>query len=313
MMTCGPEEFLQKYGSQSMNMLSAILRGMLIASPGKKLVVADFASIEARVLLWLAGDEEALEMFRQGKNLYISMSNFIFKRDDITKKDEMEYAIGKATTLGAGFGMSAPKFKISCENNGIFISDEMAAKAIKAYREKHKSVVSMWYATDKAVAKAIREPGSVQKVCGGRVAYGMDKTNTFLLCRLPSGRMLRYYRPSVQRVDGPFGEKDEIRYWTSDVTGKLGQFKTYGASCVENYVQAIARDFMVNGMLLSEAAGYENGATVHDELIAEVADADLATGKKSLTEFISLICTLPNWGDGAPIAAEGFISTRYRK
>ena len=312
-MAMNAAQFAAKYGIKAAGILGAILRGMIIASSGKTLVVADFAAIEARVLLWLAGDEAALDTFRRGGSLYLEMAEHLFKRKGITKKDETEYNLAKKIILGCGFQMGGPKFKMSCEQDGIYISEDLANVAVKAYREKHKPVVTLWYATQAAAIAAIREPGTLHKCAGGRIAYGMTKDRQFLACRLPSGRLLRYYRPTLQQVESPWGEKTEIRYWCADVKGGLGQFKTYSGSLVENYTQAVARDLMVGGMLRTEAAGYENLLTCHDEVTAEVDDNELDLGTKSLEHFISLMCEVPSWGAGAPIGAEGFIAKRYRK
>lgn len=314
MLAGDPYLFLLQFGSQAMDTLSAVLRGMIISSEGKQLSVADFSAIEARVLLWLSGDENALNMLRSGQSLYIDMAEFIFKRTGITKDDEMEYQLGKKIILGAGYGMGHIKFVASCLQDDLVVIEDMAKLAIKAYREKYKSVVSTWYATERAAVRAIQEPGSIHKCCGDRIAYGMDRKREFLVCRLPSGRFLRYFRPTASMVETPWGtEKMEIRYWTTDLKGGLSQFKTYGGSLVENNTQAVARDLMASGMLKSEAAGYHNVLTVHDEIIGEAPDADFASGAKSLKKFIEIMCDIPDWAKGCPVTAEGFISKRYRK
>ena len=312
-MTMEPEQFAAKYGVKAAGVLGAILRGMIVASPGKVLVVADFAAIEARVLLWLAGDEAALETFRRGGSLYIEMAEYLFNRPGITKKDESEYGLGKKIILGCGYQMAGPKFQASCAQDGIYISEGLSNTAVKAYREKHKAVVALWYETQRAAIAAIREPGTLHKVAGGRVAYGMSKDRQFLICRLPSGRFLRYYRPTVEIMNTPWGEKPEIRYWCADVKGGLSQFKTYGGSLVENYVQAISRDLMVGGMLRTEAVGYDNIMTCHDEVAAEVDENEIELGTKSLDHFIETMCEVPPWATGAPITAEGYVAHRYRK
>lgn len=308
-----PAEFAAKYGVKAAGVLGAILRGMIIASEGKTLVVADFSAIEARILLWLAGDEAALNAYRRGESLYISMAEYLFKREGITKEDQAEYNLGKKIILGCGYQMAGPKFKASCEQDGIYISEDLSNTAVKAYREKHRPVVTLWSETQRAVIMALREPGSIQRCAGGRVAYGLDRKREYLVCRLPSGRLLRYYRPSLQTVATAWGERPEIRYWASDMKGGLSQFKTYGGSLVENYVQAISRDLMVGGMLRTEAVGYDNILTVHDEVVAEVDESEIALGVKSLDHFIKIMCEVPPWAVGAPITAEGFVARRYRK
>lgn len=306
--------FVARYGKKSMDALSEALRGMIVADDGKTLLVADFASIEARVILWLAQDENALDKFRQGINLYVDMAKFIYKREDISKHGTpKEYSVGKALILGAGFGLGGPRFQSQCEQAGVKLSDDEALGAIRSYREKYRLVVSMWYAIERAAANAVRTPGTPHFCAGNRVVWVKNPKSDFLVCRLPSGRHLRYYKPYLKCVETPRGEKEEIRFLSVGKGGAMFPEKTYGGKLTENIVQAIARDLLVGGMLNSEAAGYPTILTVHDEGVAEVDDVDLMTGSKSHEEFMRLMCHLPPWAEGLPVSAEGFQSKRYRK
>lgn len=310
-----PGMFQLMYGDQAMETLSGALRGTITAAPGKKLVVADFSTIEFCVLMWVADEIFALEELRQGRKPYIPMAQYIFKRDDLSKdKTPFEYAVGKFTVLGAGFQMGPPRFRAQCAQAGVDISEETSVAAIKAYREKYKRVVQMWYATERAAVLAIKNPDTVQHAMGGKVLFGMSKDRRFLACRLPSGRFLRYYRPSVKLAITPGGsDKEQMNYWSVGSTGAFEEQKTYGGSLVENIVQAVARDLMANGMLKVEAAGYNMVMTVHDELVAEVLDIPDIYEPKVLETFIKLMCDVPPWAAGCPVTAEGWIGERYRK
>lgn len=294
------------YGDKAMDTLSGCTRGMIVAAPGNRFVVADFNAIEPRVLFWLAGDESALKTYRAGGSPYLDMGAFIFKRP-ITKKDAYEYAVAKFTILGAGYGMGAPRFQAQCATVGVSISLDMAAQAIRAYRDKYSSVKNMWYAVEAAAKKAIKNPGSVVACCGGKVSWGMSADRQFLCARLPSGRHLRYFKPTI--LAGEYGE--EIHYMGPGLGGALEDQKTYGGSVVENLTQAIARDFLANGMLQVEAAGYPIVIHVHDEIGAEIEQTIYPEVK--LKYFIELMCLTPRWGEGCPLAAEGWVGDRYRK
>ena len=344
----GEEFFSKKHGERSMDALSAALRGVLMAGEGKVLVSADYSAIEARVLLWLCGDHFALAKYRMGVNLYVDMAKFIYNNEAIGKDThKKEYAVGKAAVLGCGYGMGKDKFYGTCQSWGIDIAPEVAEAAVQAYRKKYKKVVEFWYATEKAARAAVRTPGSVHSCGGGdlgagekapNILWGMDKRREFLVCKLPSGRHLRYFRPSLKSIETPYGEKEEIHYWCAGLGGKLEENKTYGGSLVENIVQGTARDIMANGMLRAEEAGFPVILTVHDELVTEVdptawlgrcnrqarqpswdetpviAKADDAYMTKEVVDgLIKAMCSLPPWAAGCPIAAEGWMGKRYRK
>ena len=341
-------EFSQCYGDKAMDALSAALRGVLMAGEGKVLVAADYSAIEARVLMWLAADHFALSKYRTGVNLYVDMAKFIYNNDKIDKKSHpLEYAVGKAAVLGCGYGMGKDKFYGTCQSWGIQIEPSTAEAAVQAYRKKYKKVVEFWYAAEKAARAAVRTPGTIHSCGGGdlgagekapAILWGMDKRREFLVCKLPSGRHLRYFRPSLRSIETPYGEKEEIHYWCAGLGGKLEENKTYGGSLVENIVQGTARDIMANGMLRAEEAGFPVVLTVHDELVTEVdptawlgrcnrqarqpswdetpviAKANGAYMDKEVVDgLIKAMCSLPPWAAGCPIAAEGWMGKRYRK
>lgn len=296
-----------------MDTLASCIRGtMLVAPKGKDLIAADYAAIEARVLLWLADDVLALDKYRRGVNLYVDMARFVYNTAAIVKPDEKqstyakEYALGKAIILGCGYGMGKDKFHATCAAQGQDVSVELAEKAVKAYRNKYETVVAMWHEVEAAARQAVRTPGSTFACCGGKAWWTVQ--GRFLTCALPSGRRLRYYRPSLKTIDTPYGEKEEIHYWAAGLNGAIEEYKTYGGSLVENITQAVARDLMANGMLQCEGGGYKVILTVHDELVAEVDE-----GFGSVDEFIKLMCLLPAWADGCPVAAEGWRGKRYKK
>lgn len=86
--------------------LSCALRGALIPSPGKVFWVADYAAIEARVVLWLAGAKKALEVFERGEDIYMDMASGIYGYPVTDKKKQAtERGFGKVAILGLGYGM----------------------------------------------------------------------------------------------------------------------------------------------------------------------------------------------------------------
>ncbi len=58
--------------------LSQLLRTVFVAPENKHLLVADYHSIEACVLSWLAGEEWKLEVLRKGEDIYVHTASKLF-------------------------------------------------------------------------------------------------------------------------------------------------------------------------------------------------------------------------------------------
>lgn len=332
----GPDHLSLFYGNRAMNALSDALRGTIVAGPGKVLVGGDFNAIEARTLFWEAGEESALECYRRGDSPYLEMANYIYKRDDITKKGApREYDIGKRTVLGCGFQMGWPRFQESVyvetakTGNPVLVPDELAQRAVKAYREKYPKVVELWYAVERAAVNAVKNPGQAFYCAGGKVMWGMSRDRRFLCARLPSGRWLWYYKPEIRMVWVTFckdeacehvktddvmkcphrRQKEALCYWGEDpYTHQWALLKTYGGSLVENLTQAIARDLMAAAMQRVGPHGFDVVLTVHDELLCEAAPRE-----GLVDQLEKIMCESPAWAAGLPVKAEGWVGPRYRK
>ncbi|MGL5113607.1 MAG: DNA polymerase [Flavobacterium sp.] len=304
------------------DVLSSCIRGIIVPSGNHQLYVADYASIEARVLFWLAGHEEGVRMYEENQDLYIDMACKIYdkKPEEITKDLR---ALGKQAILGCGYGMGAKKFQETCANYNMDVSFDLAELAKTTYREIHSPVVNLWGEVERAAIQAVKT-GEV--VHCGKVSWA--KVGKFLHCRLPSGRLLSYYKPRISPVITPWGsETDKLYFWgENSVTRKFTEEGTYGGRLVENITQAVARDLMAEAMLRCEEAGFKILLSVHDELIAESAiepkrekDRIKCFGMgtlfyiTNLDYFIDLLTTKPEWAKGCPIAAEGWTGFRYRK
>lgn len=294
-----------QYGTV-MGALSHALRGAIIPTPGHQLFVADYASIEARVLLWLADDEPHLEMFRQGADMYLVMAEKIYGHRCTKDAHPKERQVGKTAVLGLGYQMGAAKFQGTCEKQAnVLITEGEAQTTVDAYRQEFWKVKALW---------SDYESGAIEAVLGdtnttGHVSWYMD--GQFLCCELPSKRLLRYPFPQVKDRMTPWGEmRSGLSYMGVDSYSRQWKHQaSYGGMLVENVTQAVARDVMAEAMLRCEASGvYVPVLTVHDELVAE-APAHLGT----VHAFEALVSQCPEWAQGCPIAAEGWSGMRYRK
>ena len=298
-------EFIGAQYKGVMEALSNGLRGAIVAKPGHQLYVADYAGIEARVVQWVADDQDALDFFRTGGDTYKDMAASIYKVPiaEVTKDQRQ---LGKVAILGCGYGMGWAKFVTTCvEAWGIPIEDEMAQVTVAAYREKFWRLVEEWSNQEVAAIRATRNKKPVP--CGYTIWL---REGHFLYCELPSGRRLAYPYPEIRLRMTPWGaEKEALTFMgINTYTKKWERQGTYGGSIVENIVQAIARDIMADAMQRCELADYPVVLTVHDEIISEVP---ILAG--SVHEFEEILTTVPNWAKNCPIAAEGWCGGRYKK
>lgn len=297
----GRIDLLTMYRGSVPHALSDTLRSCFTAAPGHVLIGADYSSIEARVLFWLAGVERALDMFRRGEDIYIDMASTIYNLplDEITKSQR---GIGKRTVLGCGYQMGPTRFEAECLKRDVALPEGMAKVIIDSYRGKYPEVKALWYDVHDTSLKALSAKATTTK--GRPLTFG--RRGPFLLFQLPSGRMLHYKDPEIRfnqfhkRALSHMHVHPKKKIWVRTTT--------YGGALVENIVQAIARDIMARAMLRAEAAGYRIIFTVHDELVAEVP-----IGFGSVEEFENLLCDTEDWAEGCPIAAEGWTGERFGK
>jgi len=132
---------------------------MIVAAEGSTLDVADYAAIEARVLFWVAGDEDGLRAYREGKNLYCIQAAAVFGREIDKNSDPFEYFIGKGLVLGCGYQMGGEKFALTCKNQGQEVELDLALKAVATYRREHPAVVQLWDKFGRAAIAAVENPG----------------------------------------------------------------------------------------------------------------------------------------------------------
>lgn len=302
-------ELIEALYDDLMTALSHALRGAIVAAPGKRLIAADYAAIEARVVMWLADEEEALDVFRSGACIYMAMASEIYKRLINDKvKHFAERQMGKQAILGLGFQMGWKKFVATCAKYGIFISDEFAENVVNIYRTKYRRVQKMWWDQNEAAIEAVRTGRTIR--CG-KVQW--RTVGKFLHCKLPSSRLLSYFDPRIVKKPMPWDYmdmRDALTYMGVDpYTKKWRRQDTYGGMLVENIVQATARDLMAEAMLRCEESGvYKVVLSVHDELITEV---DIGVGSKK--ELEAIMSEVPDWAKGCPVTAEGWEGPRYKK
>ena len=306
-------DFISLIYGDVMDSLKAATRSMIKATKGHKFICADYAQIEARIVMWIAGDKTGLRDFTGEAKIYESMAGDIFGRSPSKiQKGSLERDVGKETVLGCGFGMGAAKFYSRCvEDRNLNITRELANKSVKGYRHKYPQVPLSWTECEQASIKAIQYPGKSFTACNSKIVYKLIGTRLF--AQLPSGRKLCYPHAVVRSEVNRWGKLQEIIYyknWNMQArAGHKWQYETiWGGTLFQHAVQATAMDIMSNGMLTAESRGYPALFTVHDESLSMVKN-NFGTVK----EYEDILCEIETWAEGLPIVAEGWEGTRYKK
>jgi DNA polymerase len=288
------------------NAISDCIRSLIIAGPQKVFYAADFAAIEARVLAWIAGQDDLLVQFANDEDIYLAFASVIYNKKLDKKNNSRERQVGKAAILGLGFQMGAAKFKLTCEKAGIILSDEEYERVVKLYRSQYKHISRFWYGIEKAAVTAVKNPDKVIKY----KCFRLRMRDNNLRIQLPSGRVLNYPDARIIKNPTPWGEVREVVEISAvhPFNKKWVRAVVTPGTFTENVVQAIARDLMVAAMFRVEQSGYPVVLTVHDELVSEVDE-----GYGDVQEYELLVAATPGWAKGLPVKAEGWTGKRYRK
>ena len=286
------DEDVSEYGAGTV-LASDLLRSMLIAEDGHRLMFADYSAIEARVLAWIAGQTDLVETFRNGGDVYKEMASAIYNVN-VENVTDGQRQVGKMAILGCGYGMGGKRFAEQCATMGINVDEDEAKRIVSVYREKNNRIAQYWRDSENEFVEMVKEAGRVRSV----------------ELPLPSGRSLTYHNPRIIQRETPWGAmRDTAQVDTlNSVTRQWVSQIIWGGLLTENVVQATARDLMATAMMALELKGYNVILSVHDEIISEVPD-DFG----SLEEMIEIMTRVPAWADGCPVNAEGKVGKRYRK
>ena len=110
---------------------------------GYVMIDSDSSQIEARTVAWLAGQDDLVEAFDRGEDVYKIMASAIYGKDssDITKEERF---VGKTTILGAGYGMGASKFQAQLKTFGVDIPVDECQRIITVYRATYEQIPKLW-------------------------------------------------------------------------------------------------------------------------------------------------------------------------
>ena len=185
---------------------------------------------------------------------------------------------------------------------------------VRAWRRANKPIVDMWSDFHSAAWHTLEERGA--EFTAGRISF--KREGGFLWLTLPSGRRLAYPTPLKENLEVPWSDKrlpvkerehKDMLTVLAFEKGKSVRYPFYPGLTFQHAVQAIARDLLANGMHKVEAAGFPVVMSIHDEVISEVNSRDSV----DVGQFTDLLCQMPEWADGIPLLADGWMGQRYRK
>ena len=101
---------------------ASTVRSCIIPEAGKKFVVADYSNVEGRGLAWLAGEDDLIEVFVNGVDVYKKLASTVFNvaYEDVTKDQRQ---IAKAMVLGLGYAGGVGAFVTFAKNLGLDLND----------------------------------------------------------------------------------------------------------------------------------------------------------------------------------------------
>jgi DNA polymerase bacteriophage-type len=264
------------------------IKKALIAPEGYTLIDCDSSQIEARTLAWLAGQEDLVENFAKGEDVYKIMASRIYSKpvDEITKEERF---FGKTVILGCGYGMGAAKFQMMLRLQGVVINEQESERIVRVYRSTYPRITSLWN-QGKDVLEAILFDRAARFGRSGVVSISGQGIH------LPNGLRVAY--PGLERkTEGALGEMEKVVF---SYKSRKETIYIYGGKVVENVIQAIARCIVAEQMLRISKK-YKVALTVHDAVMCVVKDEEVEQATKYVEECMRWT---PEWAQGLPVNCE---------
>ena len=272
------------------------LKNAVIAPLDHNVINSDSSQIEARVLVWVAGQDDVVEWYREGRDVYSEFASKVYGKT-ITKADATERFVGKTCTLGLGYGTGWSKLQHTLKTSppGANLPDHECQRLVRIYRQVNDRVIKLWEECDRALKDLVAWPENKQP-------YYLGNKKCLLVTpkgiQLPNGLYITYPQLEHKREEG----KDKFVY-----KSRKGYVSIWGGSVVENVIQALAR-IIVGEQMIKIKEYYKPVLTVHDAIVCIAKKDDTDNAMKIITDIMS---TPPSWGQDLPIACEAKYGESY--
>ena len=272
------------------------LKNAIIVPDGYVMIDSDSSQIEARTLAWLAGQDDLVDAFDRGEDVYKIMASAIYTKpvDQITKDERF---VGKTTILGAGYGMGADKFKAQLQVFGVVITKDESSHIIDTYRKTYPKIQKLWRTANTAL-ESVRD--NVMTSFGRDDILVVEGANGI---RLPNGLYVKY--PNLRMQTNEEG-RTETMYDTKKGRAVLPT-RIYGGKVIENVCQALAR-IVIGEQMLAVAKKYKVVMTVHDAIACIVPESEATEAM----EYVEACMRMrPKWAKELPLNCEAGYGKSY--
>ena len=284
-----------KVNIQNLPRKSALKRAIK-APEGYVFIDCDSSQIEARTLAWLAGQDDLVEAFDRGEDVYRIMASRIYGVPPEEVTEEQRF-VGKTTILGAGYGMGAVKFQAQLKTFGVDLPTEECQYIISVYRRTYPKIPQLWEQAGRALTALMSQRTAP---LGREGVLLVD----LLGIRLPNGMYIRY--PNLRTQTDKATGREETVYDTKRGRATIPT-RIYGGKVVENVCQALAR-IVIGEQMLMIARRFRVVMTVHDA-VGSLAPVEQAGEARTFVE--QCMRMRPKWAPGLPLNCESKMGVSY--
>src|SRR4029453_11936547 len=266
----------------------SMLRKGARAPRGHKIVKADKAQIECRILNYVAEQWDVIERFSRGEDPYVGIASQFYERP-ITKSDPAERGVGKQLELSCGYGSGADTIVRTAKRGTygppVILTADQGLAARDLYRSTHPSVVAYWKQASRIISALA---GTNEAINWGP----LDVTTGKITCQ---GIPIWYPELHFHR-DEETGEE----YWRYKT--RKGWAKLYGGKLVENVVQFMSRVDMSQSLLrILARTGIRPAQLEHDAAVWVVQEALVVPFTSVVQEEMT---RAPTWLPGIPLGCD---------
>lgn len=274
------------------------LKNAIVPPDGYVVMNSDSSQIEARMVAWLAGQDDVVEQFARGEDVYSLFATAVYGRT-ITKADSEQRFVGKTCILGLGYGTGAAKLQSTLATSqpiSVKIDLEESKRIVGVYRDKNHAIIDLWEEGDLMLEDMINGNATTPRPFGKHGAVTYDNEGIIL----PNGLRIRY-----KNLRKEWDDEDQKLKTVYD--SRKGKVSIWGGTVVENVVQALAR-IVVGHQMVNINETYRVALTVHDAAVIVVPEDEKEQAEALITGLMSVP---PEWAQGCPVACEAKIGATY--